>query len=134
MPINNVPEYNETLYESILKDIVATLQDAGYKVEFPVYHVGEVAEPFVEVKWNGSRRSEAYRRTDIDNYSIQIFVPRTQYSKLEPMMRDIKRIMYEKMYPMLIDDGYSQPSFYDDTNQSHYVELTYTNYKFNKFD
>ena len=118
--------------ESRLKDIHRFLREQGFNVVFPAYMVGEAIEPYIIVKYNGSDRHNVFHSTDLDSYGVQVYVPKNEYSQLEPLVLKVKEAM-KALYPMLIPDGTVSSSYYDDSNQSHYVEVGYYNPKANRF-
>lgn len=123
-------EFNPNAYESRLNDLTAHLQDEfeedGIEVTFPSYEVGEAIKPYIVVVYRGVDQHLAFHSTDLYSYAVQIYVPKKQYSKLEPLVRRVKRSMRE-LYPMFVEEGTVSASFYDDSNQSHYVEIGYYN-------
>ena len=123
-------EFNPNAYESRLKDLVAHLQNEfredGIDVTFPAYEVGEATKPYIVVVYRGVDQHLAFHSTDLYSYAVQIYVPKNRYTLLEPLVRRVKRSMRE-IYPMFIEEGTVSASYYDDTNQSHYVEIGYYN-------
>lgn len=113
--------------ESRWQDIFAHLESKGYKVYPPGVKVGECTEPYIVVKNDGSYEHANFS-TDRDMYAVMCFVPKGQYSKLEPMVMKVKEDMKE-LRPMILSYGQQMPSYYDDTFKAHYIAIEYENYK-----
>lgn len=116
------------VYEgSIWQDIFVHLKKYGFDVYSPSTKVGECEKPYIVLKNNGSTRHE-YATSDIDIYSIMCYVPKEQYSKLEPMVQKVKKCMKD-LLPLVYPYGTQTPSYYDDTYKAHMVSVEYKNYK-----
>lgn len=113
--------------ESRWADIFAHLKSKGFNVFSPGVKAGECTEPYVVVKFDGSTKLNA-ASTDEDRYVILCYVPKQQYSKLEPMLQDVKKAMKE-LEPMIMPYGQQTASFYEDDTKSHMVSITYRNNK-----
>lgn len=113
--------------ESRAQDIYIHLKKNGFEVYWPDQKIGECTSPYVVVKNDGGYRHVNFS-SNRDMYSIQCYVPRLQYSKLEPMVIRLKQVMKE-LYPMIQDYGQQQPSFYDENIKAHYISVEYENYK-----
>lgn len=113
--------------DSRWQDIYSHLKSKGYEVYAPGTKVGECTSPYVVVKNDGSYKHANFS-TDRDQYAIMCYVPRGQYSKLEPMVIQLKKDMKE-LEPMILQYGQMLPSYYDDTYKAHYITIEYENYK-----
>lgn len=113
--------------ESRWQDIYAHLEDKGYEIYPPGVKVGECISPYIVVKNDGSYKHVNFS-TDRDMYAIMCYVPKGQYSKLEPMVQKVKKDMKE-LEPMILPYGQQMPSYYDDTYKAHYISIEYENYK-----
>lgn len=113
--------------ESRWQDIHAHLKKKGYEVYAPGTKNGECTKPYIVVKNDGSYRHANFS-TDREMYSIMCYVPKGQYSKLEPMVQKVKADMKE-LEPMIVRYGQQMPSYYDDTYKAHYISIEYENYK-----
>lgn len=113
--------------ESRWQDIYEHLKEAGYDVYSPGVKVGECTKPYVVVKNDGSTQLVSFS-TDQDLYAVMVYVPKQAYSKLEPMVQQIKKTM-KGLYPMVIPYGQQTPSFYDDSVKAHMISIEYKNYK-----
>lgn len=117
-------EYQDSRWQ----DLYTHLKNKGYKVYGPAMHPEECKEPYLVVKNDGANKHTRFS-SNREQYVIYIMVPRTQYSKLEPLVQSVKKDMKE-LYPMFLPyDNSSLPSFYDDTVKAHYATLEYENYK-----
>lgn len=114
--------------ESRWQDIFTHLKSKGYEVYAPGTKNGECIKPYIVVKNDGSYAHVNFS-TNRDMYAIMCYVPKGQYSKLEPMVQSVKRDMKE-LEPMIVPyDGQQLPSYYDDTYKAHYISIEYENYK-----
>lgn len=113
--------------ESRWQDIHAHLTSKGYIVYAPGTKNGECTEPYIVVKNDGSYKHTNFS-TDRDMYAVMVYVPKGQYSKLEPLVQKVKRDMKE-LEPMILQYGQQLPSYYDDTIKAHYISIEYENYK-----
>lgn len=113
--------------ESRAQDMYAFLKSKGFDVYWPAQRLGECTSPYIVIKNDGSYK-HVHFSTDRDMYAVQCYVPRLQYSKLEPMVQAVKKAMKE-LYPMFMPYGQQQPAFYDDGIKAHYITIEYENYK-----
>lgn len=113
--------------ESRWQDIYNHLKKEGFEVYSPEQKVGECTSPYIVVKNDGSYRHQNFS-THRDMYSIECYVPRLEYSKLEVLVMNVKKAMH-KLYPMIQDYGQQMPAFYDNTVKAHYITIEYENYK-----
>ncbi len=113
--------------ESRAQDIFIHLKNNGFDTYWPGQHVGDCTSPYVVVKNDGSYKHANFS-TDRDMYAVMCYVPRLSYSKLEPLVQDVKASMKE-LYPMIQPYGQQTPSYYDDTVKAHYISIEYENYK-----
>ena len=56
------------------------------------------------------------------------YVPKTQYSKLEPLVQRVKKAM-KGLEPLIVPYGSQTPSYYDDGLKAHMISIEYVNYK-----
>ncbi|MDE7424983.1 MAG: hypothetical protein K2N51_15050 [Lachnospiraceae bacterium] len=113
--------------ESRWQDIYMHLKNKGYIVYAPGTKTGDCTEPYVVVKNDGGYRHVNFS-SNRDMYAIMCYVPKGQYSKLEPMVQNIIKDMKE-LEPMIQNYGQQLPSYYDDTYKAHYITIEYENYK-----
>lgn len=109
------------------QDIYNHLKKEGFEVYAPEQKVGECTSPYIVVKNDGSYLHQNFS-THRDMYSIECYVPRLEYSKLEVLVMDVKKAMH-KLYPMIQDYGQQMAAFYDSTVKAHYITIEYENYK-----
>lgn len=117
--------------ESRWQDIYAHLskkgEENGYKVYAPGTKTGDCTHPYVVVKNDGGYRHINFS-SNRDMYAIMCYVPKGQYSRLEPLVMRVKEDMKE-LEPMITSYGQMLPSYYDDTCKAHYISIEYENYK-----
>lgn len=111
------------------QDIFKHLENKGFEVYSPGIKVGECKHPYLVVKNDGSS-IHSFASSDVDLYSVLCYVPKDEYSKLEPLVQSVKSAMKE-LYPMIIEYGSQTPSYYDDNFKAHMVSVEYKNYKKN---
>lgn len=113
--------------ESRWQDIYEHLKKKGYDVYAPGTKNGECINPYIVIKNDGGYKHANFS-TNRDMYAIMCYVPKGQYSKLEPMIQKVKKDMKE-LEPMIQPYGQQLPSYYDDTYKAHYITIEYENYK-----
>ena len=109
------------------QDIHLHLQKNGFDVYSPGVYDRECLSPYVVVTHNGSTK-HAGISTDIDLYSVLVYVPQQSYSELEVQVQNVKTAM-KKLEPMILPYGSQTPSFYDDGVKAHMISIEYKNYK-----
>lgn len=109
------------------QDIFLHLERAGFETYPPGIKLGECTSEYIVVKNDGSTR-HAGVSTDDDLYAVMCYVPKMQYSTLEPLVQRIKRTM-KGLEPMIVPYGSQTPSYYDDSLKAHMVSIEYVNYK-----
>jgi len=113
--------------DSRWRDILLQLKNSGFEVYSPGVKVGDCLTPYIVVKVDGSTRRVGIS-TNESYYSILCYVPKQQYSHLEPFVQAVKQEM-KKLEPMILPQGTQTPSFYDDGFNAHMVSIMYKNYK-----
>lgn len=113
--------------ESRWQDIYIHLKKSGFNVYSPGIKIGDCTKEYVVVKNDGSV-SLSNISTDDDLYAVMCYVPKQQYSKLEPLVQKVKRAMKE-LEPMILPYGSQTPSYYDDGVKAHMVSIEYKNHK-----
>ena len=131
-PTKFVPE------DSRWADIFAHLKSKGVNVKSPTRNLGIIDKPTVIIFFDGVvAHGGAYGgygvSTDDYRYALDICVPESKYSTLDPFVVQIREFMKE-LYPMFVDERNVSSSFYDDSMKAHYVECTYINHrKYNNY-
>lgn len=113
--------------QSRWQDIFLHLQKSGFDVYSPGVKDGECITEYVVVKNNGSAKHLSVS-SDNDYYSVMCYVPKMNYSALEPLIQRVKKAM-KGLEPMILPNGIQTPSYYDDTYKAHMVSIEYKNYK-----
>lgn len=108
-------------------DVFQCLKGKGFDVYSPGTKVGECTTPYIVVKNDGSSAHSSFS-TDVDLLSVMCYVPKQNYSKLEPMLLEVKQAM-RTLQPMILPYGQQTPSYYDDSVKAHMVSIEYKNYK-----
>lgn len=116
--------------DSRWQDIFDYLENKGYVVYPPGVVNGECEKPYLVVKNDGGYKHANFS-TNRDMYAIMCYVPKGQYSKLEPLVMKVKKDM-KNLEPMILPyEGQMLPSYYDDNYKAHYITIEYENYKKN---
>lgn len=113
--------------ESRWQDIFLHLKEAGFDVYSPGTKVGECTEEYIVVKNDGSSKHPTVS-SDNDLYAVMCYVPKENYSRLEPMVQEVKKAM-KGLEPMILPYGSQTPSYYDDSYKAHMISIEYKNYK-----
>lgn len=113
--------------ESRWQDIYLALKKRGFDVYPPANKLGECKTPYVVVSVGTSTKHSSFS-TDVDQYTVMCYVPKKNYSKLEPFVRSVMDAMKE-LKPMITAYGSRTPSYYDDSVKAHMVSIEYKNYK-----
>lgn len=113
--------------ESRWQDIFLYLKKAGFDVYSPGTKVGECTEEYIVVKNDGSSKHPTVS-SDNDLYAVMCYVPKENYSRLEPMVQEVKKAM-KGLEPMILPYGSQTPSYYDDSYKAHMISIEYKNYK-----
>ena len=113
--------------ESRWQDIFLHLKKVGFDVYSPGTKVGECTKEYIVVKNDGSSKHPAVS-SDNDLYAVMCYVPKESYSRLEPMVQEVKKAM-KGLEPMILPYGSQTPSYYDDSYKAHMISIEYKNYK-----
>lgn len=113
--------------ESRWQDIFLHLKEVGFDVYSPGIKVGECTEEYIVVKNDGSSKHPTVS-SDNDLYAVMCYVPKENYSRLEPMVQEVKKVM-KGLEPMILPYGSQTPSYYDDSYKAHMISIEYKNYK-----
>lgn len=108
-------------------DIFKQLKKSGFDVYSPGVKTGDCTAPYVVVAISSSVEHSSFS-SNIDLYSVMCYVPKQEYSTLEPFVHSVEDSMAE-LEPMILAYGQKQPSYYDDTIKAHMVSIMYKNYK-----
>jgi hypothetical protein len=109
------------------QDIFFHLEKNGFEVFSPGRKLGVCKSPYIVVTHDGSTRKPGIS-TNVDLYSVLVYVPKENYSELEVQVQKVK-IAMKKLEPMILPYGSQTPSYYDDGFQAHMVSIVYKNYK-----
>ena len=108
---------------SILKTIYDTLKKDGIKVYMPGTHKGECLEPYAVVKLDGAT-PDLIVSSERPVYTILLYVPINQYTKLEDFEIEVKNSM-KKVFPLVMYVGNETPSYYEEDKKAHMVSFQY---------
>lgn len=112
------------------EDIFEKLQEHGIDVYSPGRKTGECTSPYVVVKDAGRVNSTEVSSSQ-DLYDLMCYVPKDNYSTLEPFVDRVETVM-DELFPMLRPMHFRTASFYDDSVKAHMISAQYVNWKKNK--
>lgn len=113
--------------ETRLKDIRKGLESDGLEVFFPGQHKGECISPYTVVKDSGTMRLSTF--SSIQHfYDIMLYVPENQFSKLDPLMQQVRSTMKTLSKTICLIPAYewSEP-YYDESVKAYMSYITYAN-------
>lgn len=113
--------------DSVWADVFNHLKGHGIDVYPPQVKIGECGSPYVVVKLGSTSQLENFS-SDRVVYELLVYVPRHQYSLLEPYVERVKGVMSD-LRPLVRYSHGITASFYDDTLKAHMVTLDYYNYR-----
>lgn len=113
--------------DSRWQDIFLHLKKAGFDVYSPGMKTGECIKEYIVVKNDGATKHPSFS-TDNDLYAVMCYVPKENYSRLEPMVQEVKKVM-KGLEPMIFPYGSQTPSYYDDSYKAHMISIEFKNYK-----
>ena len=108
----------------IVADIL--MKYGSLKVYPPAVHKGTVEEPYIVLKEDGAAVVPGYSSM-YRYFRIMIYVPRNQYSLLDQYEADLKEILREKIFPLLLPTGSQESDYYDDNYNGYMRALLYRN-------
>ena len=110
-----------------IEDIFKCLKENNIEVYFPEQHFGEVKTNYVVVRQQGEDQFGDYSSI-VASVDLYLYVPRNDYSQLQPFIDEVKRVM-KLLWPMIKFTDYVSPSYYDDQIKGHTVTMTYEYYR-----
>lgn len=113
--------------DSRWQDIFLFLKNKGYNIYSPSTKEGECKEKYIVLKNDGATKHPSFS-TMIDLYTVLCYVPKQNYSQLEPYVQQVKKDLKE-IEPLIKPYGLETQSYYDDTIKAHMISVQYKNYK-----
>lgn len=108
-----------------------TLSNSGFEVYPPATKVGECKSPYIVLKEDGSSQINNYSSERV-YYRILLYVPRNMYSQLTVLESEVRKVLDDELYPLILPTGQSDPDFYDDNYNAHMRAFFYRNNRRNK--
>lgn len=108
-------------------DIFIHLKNANFNVFPPGLKGGDCTQPYVVVKDAGISE-DSMVSSNIALYDIMVYVPKNQYSELEPYIASVKQSM-DELFPMIRPTHFQTTSYFDDTVKAWMVSIQYQNYQ-----
>lgn len=113
----------------IVADIL--MKYGSLKVFPPATHEGQCTEPYIVLKEDGAAVIPGYSSM-YRYFRIMIYVPRSQYSKLDGYEAEVRRVIEEKIFPLLLPTGSQESDYYDANYKAHMRAILYRNVFRNK--
>lgn len=107
------------------RNIYTHLQTKGFDVYSPGQHEGDCISPYVVVRDEGTQKLAGFSSTQ-SLYDVLCYVPKDQFSTLEPFVAEIKQAMKD-LFPAIIPTYFETGSFLDETVQGHMISVQYRN-------
>lgn len=108
-------------------DIFKGLENAGLDVYPPATKQGKCKAPYVVVKASGI--SDLLTISSVSAlYDVMVYVPRTEYSTLEPYKADVKAVM-DTLFPLIRPTHFETTPYLDETVDAWMVSIQYQNYQ-----
>ena len=109
--------------ETRFTDVYKHLKNKGFEVYFVGQHLGDALTDYVVIRDGGSSQKSTLS-TQISYIELLCYVPESSFSRLEPLVINVKEAMKE-LFPMLKNTQYEQPAFSDDSNKSFMKTLQF---------
>ena len=115
---------NKTSVWQIVVDILSKY--GSLPVYPPATHKGVCEEPYIVVKEDGATNVIGYSAM-YRFFRIMIYVPKNEYSKLDGYEEEVRGILQEKIFPLLLPYGSHESDYYDDNYDAHLRQMVYRN-------
>lgn len=116
-----------TVWEQVFK----ALEVAGIDVYPPATKKGECVTKYVVVKQDGSAQVGDYS-SEFVYFQFMLYVPQNKYNELSSYEEEVKGVLDEKLYPLLMPTGSDMSDYYDDSVKAHMRSFLYRNSVRNK--
>lgn len=110
--------------KTIFEQIMDALLSHNIAVFPPSTKEGECTQEYVVVKYEGGTTRVGFS-SQIHYYSVLLYVPRDECTRLEKFKKEIKEIIATDLYPMLMPSGQETQHFYDDGVKGHMASVQY---------
>lgn len=110
--------------KTVWERIFDALSSHGIEVYPPANKTGECKAEYVVVKNDGAAQKGTFS-TQVNYYTVMLYVPANKYTRLERFKAEVKAIFSTDLYPMLMPTGQETPDFYDDGVKAHMVSILY---------
>lgn len=117
--------------KNVWEIISDTLKENGWDVYPPGTKNGECKSKYIVLKQDGSSQVGSFS-SQFDYYMFLLYVPRNEYSKLGTYEMELKKLLAEKLFPLLVPTGQKMTDYYDDNYKAHLRTILYRNSVRNK--
>ena len=116
---------------TIWEKIQTTLEENGIPTYPPGAYQGECKGNYVVLKQSGSIQVSRFT-SEYDYYDFILYVPINKYHELSSFEAEVKRVLDENLFPLLVPYGQNTPDYIDDERNAHMRSFMYRNVKRNK--
>lgn len=115
----------------IVADIL--MKYGSLKVYPPATHKGKATDnkAWIVLKEDGAATVPGYSSM-YRYFRIMIYAPRNEYSKLDEYEAEVREIIEQHIFPLLLPTGSQESDYYDDNYDAHMRALLYRNVFRNK--
>lgn len=117
--------------KTIWQNICDVLTSKGIDVFPPATKYGECKKPYVVLKQDGSSQIGDYSSERV-YYRFILYVPKNKYSHLSVFEKEVKKIIDEELFPLIMPVGQNETDYYDDNFNAHMRSFLYSNNVRNK--
>jgi hypothetical protein len=117
---------------SVWEQIFDVLNNNGVEVYPPSIKSGECLNKYVVVKQDGSAQINNYS-SQVVYYQFMLYVPKNQYNILSDFEEEVKKILNENLYPMIMPTEGNMTDYFDDEVKAHMRSFLYRNNVRNKY-
>lgn len=110
---------DKTLWEIIADTFI----ENGIMCYPPASKIGTCEENYIVLKQAGSVQVESYSSEWV-YYMFMLYTPRNKYAEFERFENEVKKIIQDKLYPMIKPTGLKNNDFYDDNINAHVRSFT----------
>lgn len=115
---------DKTSVWQIVADILAKY--GSLPVFPPATHKGHCDKPYIVLKEDGASVVAGYSSM-YRYFRIMIYVPRNEYSKLDEYEAEVRQVLQENVFPLLLPYGSHESDYYDDNYDAHLRQMLYRN-------
>lgn len=116
---------------SIWKTVFKELVKGGIDAYPPATKKGECKSSYVVVKQDGKAQVRSFS-SEFVYYLFLLYIPQNQYSEMDEYESQLRQIVDDALYPLLMPVSSTIPDYYDDEVKGHVRSVMYRNCVRNK--